>query len=218
MLSPDASARCARPHCRIPVDWVSIAGVLLAALSRAVSRRNRAILCGDPEDLRGGRARGSGPNADLQPPTSRLHTPELTRPGDFSQMLRRLSQDRPFGPLNRARDRQPAARIRGRGSRLRPSFERQLPMRAAFSAGGEEGAATAATPPPPEMPPLFRSAGVRAPFPDFAGRIVAASAIDRCSGISCQPVTQLVERARPIRSVRGFKEPVRWAALAVALV
>jgi hypothetical protein len=36
-----------------------MARVLLAALSRAVSRRNRAILCGDPEDLCGGRARGS---------------------------------------------------------------------------------------------------------------------------------------------------------------
>ena len=72
-------------------------------------------------------------------------------------------------------------------------------MRAAFSAGGEEGAVTAATPPPPELPPLFRSAGVRAPFPDFSGRIVAASAIGRSSGISCQLVTQLVEGARPIR-------------------
>src|SRR6266536_552210 len=80
---------------------------------------------------------------------------------------------------------------------LRSQCLDRILIRAAFSAGGEEGAATAATPPPPELPPLFRSAGVRAPFPDFAGRIVAASAIDRCSGISCQPVTQLVERARP---------------------
>ncbi len=46
--------------------------------------------------------------------------------------VRRLSPDRPFGPLHRAGDggrmlrahRQPAARVRGRAFRLRPSFER----------------------------------------------------------------------------------------------
>ncbi len=62
---------------------------------------------------------------------------------------------------------------------LRSQCLDRILIRAAFSAGGEEGAATAATPPPPELPPLFRSAGVRAPFPDFSGRIVAASAIGR---------------------------------------
>jgi hypothetical protein len=62
---------------------------------------------------------------------------------------------------------------------LRSQCLDRILIRAAFSAGGEEGAATAATPPPPELPPLFRSAAVRAPFPDLAGRIVAASAIGR---------------------------------------